>query len=104
MSGPCKPRHHPDTASVNAALIAIPIVKASGGKYEALAAFSRLATLLPEWGKQMAAMHQKQAAQFRVVLERPAGVTGPLDPSKLDIRLTRPGLNGAVSGDGRFMP
>jgi hypothetical protein len=83
------------------ALIAIPIVKASNGKYEALAAFSRLATLLPEWGKEIAALHHKQTNQFRVVIERPGGATGAVN--NLDLRLTRPGLNGSVSGDGRFL-
>jgi hypothetical protein len=85
------------------ALIAIPVVKASRGKYEALAAFSRLGTLLPEWGKELAAIHQRQAVQFRVKFERAPGVTTPLGQG-LDIRLTRPGLNGAVSPDGRFLP
>jgi hypothetical protein len=84
------------------ALIAIPIVKASRGRYEALAAFSRLATLLPEWGKELAMIHQRQLNQFRVVIERPGKATGQLN--NLDIRLTRPGLNGSVSGDGRFVP
>ena len=33
-------------------------------------------------------------------IERPT--TGPIND--LDVRLLRPGLNGAVSGDGRFFP
>lgn len=84
------------------AQIGMPIVKATRGKYEALAAFSRVATLLPEWGKELAAIHQKQLNQFKVVIERPGGANGPLN--NLDIRLTRPGLNGSVSGDGRIVP
>src|SRR5262249_54365976 len=47
------------------ALIAAPIVNASRGKFEALAMFSRLATLLPEWGKEIAASHTRQTNQFR---------------------------------------
>jgi len=82
------------------ALIAAPIVKASGGKFEALVQFNRLATLLPEWGKEIAASHAKQVNQFRAVIDRPGGATGPL--GNLGLRLTRPGVNGSVSPDGRF--
>ena len=82
------------------ALIAAPIVTASRGKFERMTAFSRLATLLPEWGKEIALSHTKQTTQFRAVIERPGGATGPL--SNAGLRLTRPGLNGSVSFDGRF--
>ena len=83
------------------ALIATPIVKASGGKFETLVAFNGLTTLLPEWGKAIAASHIKQTTQFRAVIDRPGGATGQLN--NLGMRLTRPGLNGSVSGDGRFI-
>ena len=83
------------------ALIAAPIVKASRGKFETLVAFNRLATLLPEWGKEIATSHTKQTNQFRAVIDRPGGATGPLN--NLGLRLTRPGVNGSVSPDGRFV-
>jgi hypothetical protein len=83
------------------ALIAAPLVNASRGKFEAMVAFSRLATVLPEWGKEIALSHTRQTNQFRAVIERPGGATGPLN--NLGIRLTRPGVNGSVSGDGRFI-
>jgi hypothetical protein len=82
------------------ALIAMPIVKASRGKFETLIQFNALATLLPEWGKEIAMSHARQSNQYSVVIERPGGATGPL--TNVDMRLTRPGLVGAVSGDGRF--
>jgi hypothetical protein len=82
-------------------LIATPIVTASRGKFEALVAFSRLATLLPEWGKEIALSHARQTNQYSVVIERPGGATGPLN--NLGLRLTRPGLTGGVSADGRFI-
>jgi hypothetical protein len=84
------------------ALIAIPLVKGTRGRYEALAQFSRLATLLPEFGKNIAEAHKRQLNQVKITVERPAGSTGQL--KDLDVRLLRPGLNGAVSGDGRFFP
>ena len=82
------------------ALIAAPIIKASRGKFETLVQFNRLETLLPEWGKDIALSHTKQINQYRAVIERPGGATGPLNNPGL--RLTRAGLNGTVSPDGRF--
>jgi hypothetical protein len=41
------------------------------GRFETIAAPVRLATLMPEFGAQVAASHQKQATQFRVTVERP---------------------------------
>jgi hypothetical protein len=83
------------------ALIAAPIVKASRGKFEALVQFNQLETLLPAWGKEIAASHTKQINQFRAVIDRPGGATGQLNNPGL--RLTRPGVNGIVSPDGRFI-
>jgi hypothetical protein len=82
------------------ALIATPIVTASKGKFETLVQFNRLGTLLPEWGKEIAATHAKQTNQFRAIIDRPGGATGPLN--NLGLRITRPGANGSVSPDGRF--
>jgi len=82
------------------ALIAAPIIRASRGKFETLVQFNRLETLLPEWGKDIAFSHTRQINQYRAVIERPGGATGPLNNPGL--RLTRAGLNGTVSPDGRF--
>ena len=83
------------------AIIGAQMAKASGGKFETMVAFSGLATLLPQWGKEIAAAHTKQTNQFRVVIDRPGGATGPLN--NLGMRITRPGANGSVSADGRFV-
>jgi hypothetical protein len=83
------------------ALIAGPIVKASRGKFEALVQFAQLATLLPEWGKELAASHTKQINQLRAVIDRPNGATGQL--SNVGLRLTRTGVDGTVSPDGKFI-
>jgi len=85
------------------ALIGQPLTKSTNGKYEALAQPSRLETLLPEWGKMIASIHAKQVNQFKLTIERPSGATGGLN--NLDMRFPRPGppLNGAVSGDGRYL-
>jgi hypothetical protein len=78
------------------------LVKASRGNFQTLPDARNLATLLPEWGKPLAATHIRQTTQFRVRLERPAGVSGPLNTQNLDLRVTRKDLKPTVSGDGRF--
>jgi hypothetical protein len=80
-------------------IISQPVVKATNGRYEALAASSRVATLLPEWGKDLAALHQRQANQVRVTVQRAQG--GNLNNPQIE--LARPGLNGQVTIDG-FLP
>jgi hypothetical protein len=86
--------------STRQALIAMPTVKATGGRYEALAIASQLATLLPEMGQQLASLHTRQSKQFLVTVQRPAGMSGQLQNPRLD--LTRQGLTGSVSMDGRI--
>lgn len=88
--------------SINASvqsIIGIPVVKATNGRYESLAVSSRLATLLPEWGKALAALHQRQNNQVRVTVERTQG--GDLQNPRIE--LARPGLAGQVTIDG-FLP
>lgn len=80
------------------ALIALPVVKATGGRYEPLALSSRLATLLPEFGAEIAALHHKLTSQVLVTVQRKAGLTGALQNPRVE--LTRPGLTGQVSLDG----
>lgn len=87
----------PETLNASVqAIIGQPVVKATNGRYEALAASSRVATLLPEWGKDLAALHQRQANQVRVTVQRAQG--GNLNNPQIE--LARPGLNGQVTIDG----
>lgn len=88
------------------ALIAQQVVKSTGnGRFSSHADWREVPSVLAGWGKELADMHTKQTNQFRVVLERPAGVSGPLNPANLDLRLTRSGLNAAgLSGNGLHLP
>jgi hypothetical protein len=52
--------------------IGLAVTKLSGGRYENINATTRLATLLPEWGKNIAESHARQSHQYRVTYERPA--------------------------------
>lgn len=69
------------------------------GQYESLAASSRLMTLLPEWGEQIAMTHRAGTNQYRVTLERPAGASGPIN--QLEMFVNREGYYGVVTVDGR---
>jgi hypothetical protein len=87
--------------TINASMqgvISMPIVKATNGRYESLAASSRLTTLLPEWGKALAALHARQVNQVRVTVERARA--GDLQNPRIE--LARPGLDGVVTIDGHL--
>jgi len=89
------------TADLNAnrqAIIAIPATKAMNGRFDAIAIFNRLDTLLPEYGKELAAYAKRLGTQHLVTVQR-AGA-GPLED--LRIELARDGLKGAVSTDGYY--
>jgi hypothetical protein len=61
----------------NAIQIGINATKQTGGRYESIAATTRLTTLLPEIGTQVARSHEQQRAQYRITFERPEGKSGP---------------------------
>jgi hypothetical protein len=68
------------------------------GRYEAIAAATRLATLLPELGAQVAKSHANQSKQFRIVVAR----NGSGNLGKLSMG-ARSGLSvTALSLDGRM--
>jgi hypothetical protein len=73
----------------------------TGGRYEALAAGSRISTLLPEYGEMVAEAHQFQSQQYLVTAERPTGASGPM--GDLSLRLDRPGLTFSATPGG-LMP
>lgn len=87
------------TADLNGnrqAVLAIPITKAVNGRYEAIAIFNRLDTLLPEMGKELAAYARRLGTQYLVTVQRAA--SGPIE--ELGFEIARDGLKGAVSPDG----
>lgn len=64
------------TGGANQTQVGLAVTQATRGRYESIAVPTRLATLLPELGKQVAASVEKQTHQFRLTLERPAGKSG----------------------------
>jgi hypothetical protein len=71
------------------------LAKQTGGEFQTLPDPRTLGTLLPEWGKQVAEAQKRQTTRYRLVLQRPAGVTGPIQ--NLDLRVTRPGVSASLS-------
>ncbi len=80
------------------ALIGIPVAQLTGGRYESISNSTRIATLLPEWGQLIAALHQRHANQMLVKVNRPGELTGPLRNPRIEV--ARAGLTGLVSLDG----
>jgi hypothetical protein len=66
------------SGGANQTQIGLQVTQATRGRYESIAVPTRLATLLPEIGKQVAASHEKQSHQFKITVERPAGKSGEL--------------------------
>ena len=64
------------SGGANQTQVGIEVTKFTRGRYENIAAATRLATLLPELGKQVAESHAKQSNQFRITVERPSGAKG----------------------------
>jgi hypothetical protein len=64
------------TGGANQTQVGLAVTQATRGRYESIAVPTRLATLLPEIGKQVAASHEKQSHQFKITVERPAGKSG----------------------------
>jgi len=77
-------------------MIAIPLVKGTHGRYESINDAARLTGLLPEFGTEIAALHQQRNNQLLVTAARQT--TGPLQDPRIE--LTRPNLTGEVSLDG----
>jgi hypothetical protein len=56
--------------------VGLAVTKFSGGRFENINSPTRIATLLPEIGKQAAASIARQTHMFRITADRPAGASG----------------------------
>lgn len=66
------------TGGANQTDIGIRVAEISGGRYEAIAAPNRIATLLPELGALVTRAHESQTRQFKITAQRPAGRSGQI--------------------------
>ena len=70
----------------------------SGGTYESINNATRLASLLPEIGENVAAAVERYRQQFRITANRPAGATG--DVGKVNVGVKPPLVTAGLSFDG----
>lgn len=70
----------------------------TGGRYEAIAAPTRITSLLPEYGQLIAEAHAFQGRQYLVTASRPAGMTGPT--GILAVVPIRPGVTFTATAQG----
>jgi hypothetical protein len=93
------PNRSVDIASgTNQIEVGIRLTQGTGGRYEAINAETRLSTLLPEYGKQIARSHQRQSHQYRITCQPTGGGT----PKQIMANTTRSGLSAALTLDGRI--
>jgi hypothetical protein len=79
--------------------LGLALTQQTGGRYESIAAVTRLPTLLPEFGQRIAKSHRRQSHQYRITYERPAGAGVP--SQGISATTSREGLAGVLSFDGR---
>ena len=82
----------------NQTSVAMAVTEATGGRYDNIAAESRIATVLPEIGEQVARSHALQSRQYRITVQRPPRASGPFS----GVVATRAGLNMVFSADGHI--
>ncbi len=82
--------------------VGLALTKMSGGRYENIAANTRLASLMPEMAKQIAESNLRQTHQYRITYERAGKELKP--PQKISAGLTklRIGVAPLLSIDGHI--
>jgi hypothetical protein len=80
--------------------VGMSVTQFTGGKYESVNSATRIATLLPEFGKTIATAVERQSHQFRITADRPAGASG--DIGKISMGAKSPLVTAGLSFDGRI--
>ena len=78
--------------------VGLKLTQLTGGRYEAIAAQTRLTTLLPEYATQIAKSHARQSHQYRITCQPPNGAK----PQRVTAATMRPNLSAALTFDGRI--
>ncbi len=76
------------------------VTKFTSGRYEGINSATRLATLLPEIGAQIAKSVERQTHQFRITADRPASASG--DIGRISASAKAPLVLAGLSFDGRL--
>ena len=77
--------------------VGLKLTQLTGGRYEAIAAQTRLTSLLPEFASQIARSHARQSHQYRITCQPPAGAKG----QRVTAATNRSNLSAALTLDGR---
>jgi hypothetical protein len=86
----------------NQVQVGIGLSQMTNGRYENIAASTRLMSLLPELGQQIGESHLRQSQQYRITYARPRiGYQRPGGP-QITATTTRTGLTGILTFDGRI--
>lgn len=86
-------------SAANQSAVGEAVAKSTGGRYDNIAASTRVATLLPEIGVQVAKSHTRQSRQFRITFQRPGNASGPLGQVGV---ATRTGWTPTLTINGRL--
>jgi hypothetical protein len=92
-------RSSTSVSGANQTAVGDAVAKNTGGRYDNIASATRIATLLPEIGAQVAKSHVLQSRQFRLTFQRPNGASGAPGPIGA---ATRPGLTPMLTINGRL--
>lgn len=86
-------------SGANQSAVGEAVAKTTGGRYDNIAASTRLATLLPEIGVQIAKSHARQRRQFQITFQRPSNASGQLGQVGV---ATRTGWTPTLTINGRL--
>ena len=85
-------------AGSNQSRVGMSVAEYTGGTYESINNATRLASLLPGIGKNVAAAVERHRRQFRITVDRPARATG--DVGKVNVGVKPPLVTAGLSFDG----
>jgi hypothetical protein len=74
-------------AGSNQSRVGMSVAEYTGGTYESINNATRLASLLPGIGKNVAASVERHRRQFRITVNRPAGATGGVGKVDVGVKL-----------------
>jgi len=93
------PNRSSDFASgTNQVELGLRLTQMTGGRYEGINSETRLSTLLPEYGKQIAKSAARQSHQYRITCQP----TGSGAPKQIAASLMRADVSAALTLDGRI--
>jgi len=88
------------SGGTNQTQVGLNVTQLTGGKFENINSATRIATLLPEFGKSVATNVERQSHQFRITADRPAGASGEI--GKISAGAKSPLALAGLSFDGRI--